>query len=329
MHGNANSILKSSALLCIMLLLKKKGDIMINVTLIGTGGMVPLPGRYLASCHIEYKGKAILIDCGEGTQISLHKGKLSLNKIDTILITHCHADHVTGLPGLLLTMGNHGRTEPVDIIAPRGSTKILNSLLVVCGFLPFEVRIAELHDTKPQEFSKIGLNVTSIPLKHHINCLGYSFELILRPHFQPEKAKTLNIPVRLWRLLHGGEKVVVDDKTFTPDMVLGSARKPIKISYVTDTRPVKLIDEIVKDSDLFICEGMYGNDEMLDGAVAKMHMIFSEAAYIALNADVKELWLTHFSPSMPNPEEYKEFAEKIFSNTVIGKDLMSKTLSSL
>ena len=312
-----------------MKLLKKKGDKMLNVTLIGTGGMVPLPGRYLASCHIECKGKSILIDCGEGTQISLHKGKISLNKIDTILITHCHADHVTGLPGLLLTMGNHGRTEPLNIIAPRGSTKILNSLLVVCGFLPFEVRIAELHDTKPQKFIIIGLNITSIPLKHHINCLGYSLELRLKPRFQPEKAEKLNIPVNLWRQLHEGEEVVVEGRTITPGMVLGSPRKSIKVSYVTDTRPVKLIDEMVKDSDLFICEGMYGNDDMLDGAVAKMHMIFSEAAYIALNSNVKELWLTHFSPSMPNPEEYSKFASKIFPDTTIGRDLMSKTLKSL
>lgn len=301
---------------------------MINVTLVGTGGMVPLPNRYLASCHIEYNGRGILIDCGEGTQISLHKGKLSLNKIDTILITHCHADHVTGLPGLLLTIGNHGRTEPINIIAPRGSTKILNSLLVVCGFLPFEVRISELHDTKPQEFNQIGLKITSIPLEHHINCLGYSLELNLKPHFQPEEAKKLNIPVKLWRILHSGEKVLVDNKTITPDMVLGSPRSPIKISYVTDTRPVKLIEKIVKDSDLFICEGMYGDDEQLPGAVEKMHMIFSEAAKIALNSNVKELWLTHFSPSMPSPEEYIETAAKIFSNTVIGKDLMKKTLIS-
>lgn len=302
---------------------------MINVTLIGTGGMVPLPNRYLASCHIECNGKSILIDCGEGTQISLHKGKISLNKIDTILITHCHADHVTGLPGLLLTMGNHGRTEPLDIIAPRGSTRILNSLLVVCGFLPYEVRIAELHDTKPQEFIKIGLYITSIPLKHHINCLGYSFELRLKARFQPDKAKDLNIPVNLWRQLHEGGEVVVEGRTITPSMVLGSPRKSIKVSYVTDTRPVKFIDEIVRDSDLFICEGMYGNDEMLEGAVAKMHMIFSEAAYIALNAKVQELWITHFSPSMPNPEEYLKFASKIFPDTLIGSDLMSKTLKSL
>ena len=106
---------------------------MINVTLIGTGGMVPLPERFLASCLIEYNGKSILIDCGEGTQISLHKGRLSMSKIETILITHCHADHVSGLPGLLLTIGNQGRVNPLNIIAPRGSTKYINSLLIVCG----------------------------------------------------------------------------------------------------------------------------------------------------------------------------------------------------
>lgn len=300
---------------------------MIDVTLIGTGGMVPLPDRYLASCLIEYNGKSILIDCGEGTQISLHKGKLSMNKIDTILITHCHADHVAGLPGLLLTIGNQGRTEPIYIIAPRGSTRYLNSLLVICGYLPYEVRIAELHDSKPQEFEQIGFNITSIPLKHHINCLGYSLELRLKPRFQPEKAKKLNIPVNFWKMLHSGNSITVDNNTFTPDMVLGEPRNPIKISYVTDTRPVKHIKDIVKNSDLFICEGMYGEDEQLDNASEKMHMIFSEAATIAKEAEVKELWLTHFSPSMNRPEEFINYAKDIFPNTKIGRDLMSTILS--
>lgn len=299
---------------------------MINVTLVGTGGMIPLPNRYLASCYIEYKGRGILIDCGEGTQISLHKGKLSMNRIDLILITHCHADHITGLPGLLLTIGNSGRTDPLHIIAPRGSANIINSLLVVCGFLPFEVRISELHDRKPQEFEQIGLKITSIPLKHHINCLGYSFELFLKPHFKPEEAKRLNIPLEFWRILHRGEEVLVDDRIIKPDMVLGSPRNPIKISYVTDTRPVKAINEIIKNSDLFICEGLYGDDALLDSAAEKMHMVFSEAATIALKANVKELWLTHYSPSLQFPNEYLEFATNIFKNTLAGKDLMSKTL---
>lgn len=301
---------------------------MIDVTLIGTGGMIPLPERYLASCLIEYNGKSILIDCGEGTQISLHKGKLSMNKIETILITHCHADHVSGLPGLLLTIGNQGKTDPLNIIGPRGSAKYLNSLLVVCGYLPYEVRISELHDTKPQEFEQIGFKVTSIPLKHHINCLGYSLELLLKPRFQPEIAKKLNIPVKFWKLLHNGNNVEFENNTYTPEMVLGESRNPIKISYVTDTRPVKHIKDIVKNSDLFICEGMYGEDEQQDNAKEKMHMIFSEAATIAKDADVKELWLTHFSPSMTRPDEYINYASNIFPNTKIGRDLMKTTIKS-
>lgn len=301
---------------------------MINVTLIGTGGMIPLPERFLSSCLIEYNGKSILIDCGEGTQISLHKGKLSMNRIDTILLTHCHADHVSGLPGLLLTIGNQGRTDPLCIISPRGSAKYINSLLVVCGFLPYEVNILELHDTKPQVFEQIGLKITSIPLKHHINCLGYSLELSLKPHFQPEKAKKLNIPVKFWKILHNGNSVEVDDTTFTPEMVLGEPRKPIKISYVTDTRPVKHIKDIIMNSDLFICEGMYGEDEQLNNAKEKMHMIFSEAATIAKEANVNELWLTHFSPSMNKPEEFIVNAKNIFPNSKTGRDLMTKTLIS-
>lgn len=301
---------------------------MINVTLIGTGGMIPLPERFLSSCLIEYNGRSILIDCGEGTQISLHKGKLSMNRIDTILLTHCHADHVSGLPGLLLTIGNQGRTEPLYIISPRGSTKYINSLLIVCGFLPYEVKIAELHDTKPQVFEQIGLKITSIPLKHHINCLGYSLELSLNPHFQPENAKKLNIPVKYWKMLHNGSSVEVDDTIFTPDMVLGEPRKPIKISYITDTRPVKHIKDIIMGSDLFICEGMYGDDEQLSNAKEKMHMIFSEAATIAKDANVNELWLTHFSPSMNRPEEFIDYAKNIFPNSKTGRDLMTKTLKS-
>ncbi len=301
---------------------------MINVTLIGTGGMIPLPDRFLASCLIEYNGKSILIDCGEGSQISLHKGKLNINKIEVILITHCHADHITGLPGLLLTIGNQSRTEPLYIMGPKGSYEIINSLLIVCGYLPFEVRIIEISDDKPVQFEHIGLNITTIPLSHHISCLGYSLELKLKPHFLPEKAKKLNIPVNLWRMLHSGQDVEHNNKTITPNMVLGKERKSIKISYVTDTRPTNFITEIVKNSDLFICEGMYGDDEQYENALGKKHMLFSEAANIAKNANVEELWITHYSPSLKNPEDYIEDISKIFANTIAGFDLMTKKITS-
>lgn len=299
---------------------------MIDVTLIGTGGMLPLPNRFLSSCLIEYNGKSILIDCGEGTQVSLSKGKCHIVKIDIILITHCHADHVTGLPGLLLSIGNAGRTEPLYIAVPRGQVKIVNSLLVVCGFLPYEVRIVELPE-KSYSFEQIGLNITTIPLKHHINCLGYSIELSLKPRFLPEKAKKLNIPVQFWKILHSGESVEFDNNKVTPEMVLGDERPPIKISYVTDTRPTKDINEIVENSDLFICEGMYGDDENKENAVSKRHMLFSEAAQIAKASNVKELWLTHYSPSLVNPKEYINNAKKVFENTIAGHDLMKKTIN--
>jgi ribonuclease Z len=299
---------------------------MINVTLIGTGGMIPTPNRFLSSCLIEYNGKSVLIDCGEGTQISLSKGKISMNKIDAILITHCHADHVTGLPGLLLTVGNSMRTEPVYIIVPKGFANIINSLLIVCGFLPYEVRIVEISENKQQQFEFIGLNITSFPLRHHISCLGYSFELMLKPRFLPEKAEKLNIPVNLWKILHNGKSVTHENSMYTPDMVLGKSRKPIKISFATDTRPVKSINEAVANSDLFICEGMYGDDELYDNAVEKKHMLFSEAALIAKDSNVKELWLTHYSPSLVNPEQFLEQAKKIFPNTVAGYDLMTKKI---
>lgn len=300
---------------------------MINVTLIGTGGMMPLPNRFLSSCLLEYNGKSILIDCGEGTQVSLRKGKFSINKIEAILITHCHADHVTGLPGLMLTIGNCGRTEPVDIIVPRGQGQIINNMLYVCGYLPYQVRISELNDSKPCKFNKIGLDIASVPLEHHINCSGFTFELKLKPHFIPENAKKLNIPVKLWKLLHNGQSIKLENKNITPDMVLGSERKPLKISYVTDTRPNRFINEAVKNSDLFICEGMYGDDEQYENAVSKKHMLFSEAARIARDCFVSELWLTHYSPSLTNPEEFIENARKIFINTYAGYDLMTKKIA--
>lgn len=297
---------------------------MINVTLIGTSGMIPLPNRFLSSCLIQYNGNSILIDCGEGTQVSLSKGKFSIKKIHSILITHHHADHITGIPGLLLSMGNNNRTEPLYIIAPRGAGKIINSLLVVCGFLPFEVHIFELHDTKPKIFEQMGLEIVSIPLNHHINCLGYSIMLKLKPRFLPEKAQELNIPVDLWKNLHRGESVKVGENIYTPEMVVGEERTPIKISYVTDSRPNKHIKEIVNNSTLFICEGMYGEDEQYENAVEKKHMLFSEAAQIAKDANVNELWLTHYSPSVKNPNEFLHIAKNIFENTIAGYDLLSK-----
>lgn len=299
---------------------------MIDVRLIGTSGMIPLPDRFLSSCLISHNGNSILIDCGEATQIALKKAKISISKIDAILITHLHGDHVLGLPGLLSSIGNTGRQKSLTIYGPIGIYKALEGLLYTVGFIPYEIMIIELEENVEHKFDIIGLDVRAVSLEHWVSCFGYSLSLNLKPRFLPDKAKELNIPVNMWSTLHNGESVKIGIKTIAPEMVLGEKRNPLKVTYCTDTRPTDNIIDLAKDSNLFICEGMYGDEDKKDDAISKKHMTFSEAATLAKKANVKKLWLTHFSPSMPNPEDYINIAKNIFENTVIGSDFLSTVI---
>ena len=193
---------------------------MLDVCLLGTGGMMPLPYRWLTSLMVRYNGSSLLIDCGEGTQIAIKEKGWSFKPIDVICFTHYHGDHISGLPGLLLTMGNADRKEPLTLIGPKG----------------------------------------------------------------------------------------------------------LKITYATDTRPTESILENAKHADLFICEGMYGEKDKLKKAKEYKHMTFYEAAELAKAAEVKEMWLTHYSPSLNRPEEYLKDARDIFGNTVASRDGQSVEL---
>ncbi|OPZ88626.1 MAG: Ribonuclease Z [Firmicutes bacterium ADurb.Bin419] len=134
------------------------------------------------------------------------------------------------------------------------------------------------------------------------------------------------IPVNCWNSLQKGEKITLDDRVITSEMVLGKPRKGIKICYCTDSRPSDELAEFIKDSDLFICEGIYGDDNEIGKAEQKKHMVFSEAAKLAKQGNVGELWLTHYSPSLTEPEKYIEAVRTIFANAVEGRDLMAKTI---
>lgn len=296
---------------------------MIDVKLIGTSGMVPLPNRFLSSCLVSYNGSSILIDCGEATQIALKKAKASISKIDAILVTHLHGDHVLGLPGLLSSIGNAGRNKPISIYGPIGISKVLEGLLYTIGYIPYEIIVIELEEDIEHKFHIAGLDVNAISLDHSISCFGFSLSLNLKPRFLPDKAKELNIPINMWQKLHNGESIKIGLKTITPEMVLGEKRNPLKITYCTDTRPTDNIISLAKDSNLFICEGMYGDEEKKADAINKKHMTFSEAASLARQANAKKLWLTHFSPSVTNPEDYLHLAQNTFANTYIGSDLLS------
>jgi len=299
---------------------------MIDVCLLGTGGMMPLKDRWLTSLLLRYNGKMILIDCGEGTQIPLKMAEWGLKPIDAVLFTHYHADHVAGLPGFLLTLGNSGREEPLTLIGPPGLKKVVEGLTVISPELPYELKLIELPDTENSQVCISDIFIKSIPAEHTISCLSYCIEIKRQGKFDAERAKKLMIPINYWGKLQKGEEITIQERVITPEMVLGNPRKGIKVCYCTDTRPSDKLAEFIRGSDLFICEGLYGDENYVEKAKQKKHMTFSEAALLSKQGDVEELWLTHYSPSLIEPEEYIEGVKRIFPNTVAGKDLLKKTI---
>ena len=287
---------------------------MLDVCLLGTGGTMPLPGRWLTSLVLRCNGHSLLIDAGEGTQIAAREAGCSFKNLDTICITHLHADHTAGLPGLLLTMGNMDRTEPVTVIGPRGIRRVLEAVKVIAPELAFPVWVMELEEGGTQTISLGDWEITAFPLRHTVPCFGYLAQVPRAGKFDPVRAQQAGIPRPLWRRLQQGECV----DGFTPDMVMGPPRRGIKLVYATDTRPAPALYRAADEADLLICEGMYGEQDKLPKAKETCHMTFLEAAKTAQRAGAKELWLTHFSPSLNHPEEFLGTAAAVFPNTSLG-----------
>ena len=298
---------------------------MLDICLLGTGGMMPLPYRWLTSLMTRYNGSSLLIDCGEGTQIAIKEKGWSFKPIDTICFTHYHGDHISGLPGLLLTMGNADRTEPLTLIGPKGLEKVVTALRVIAPELPFPIRYLEITEPE-QEFFVNGYHIRAFRVNHNVICYGYTIEIPRVGKFDVTRAIEAGIPKQCWNALQKGETLEVDGRTLTPDMVLGPPRKGIKLTYCTDTRPTESIAKNAGKADLFICEGMYGEPDKAAKAKAYKHMTFYEAAKLAKKADVGEMWLTHYSPSLIRPEEFMDDVQAIFPRARAAKDKWSATL---
>ena len=299
---------------------------MLDVCLVGTGGMMPLPRRWLTALMIRYNGSSLLIDCGEGTQVAIKEKGWSFKPIDVICFTHYHGDHISGLPGLLLTMGNADRTEPLTLVGPKGLERVVNALRVIAPELPFEIKFIEI--TQPEQVIELnGYRITAFKVNHNVLCYGYTLEILRQGKFSAERAKEQEIPLKFWNPLQKGQTIEADGVIYTPEMVLGPARKGIKLTYTTDTRPTESILRNAKESDLFICEGMYGEDDKADKARGYKHMTFREAAVLARDAKVQEMWLTHYSPSLVRPDEFMDKVREIFPNAFPGKDGKSVELN--
>ena len=232
---------------------------MLDICLLGTGGMMPLPYRWLTAMMARCDGSNLLIDCGEGTQIALKEKGWSPKPIDIICFTHYHADHISGLPGLLLTMGNAERTEPLTLIGPKGLERVVGALRTIAPELPFELKFIELSENREQ-ITMAPYVIDAYRVNHNVICYGYSISIPRTGRFDVDRAKEAEIPQKFWSRLQKGETIDYDGTILTPDLVLGPDRRGLKVTYCTDTRPVPVIAEYAKDADLFICEGMYGEE---------------------------------------------------------------------
>lgn len=298
---------------------------MIDVCLLGTGGMMPLPKRNLTSCMLRCEGKNILIDCGEGTQVSIRQVGWSFKSIDIICITHMHFDHIGGVPGVLFSMINSEREEPLTVIGPKGIKTYIDMILMIPG-VSLKINCIELSQ-KEEKLSFDNIDIFAFRVKHKITCYGYSVVLNRLPKFNVEKAKSLGLPVQYWNKLQHGLDVEYDGKTYTPGDVMGKYRRGLKVTYCTDTRPTPMIVKYVKGADLYIGEGMYGDPAKQEDAEKKMHSMLQETARMAAEAQPKELWFTHYSPSMLHPSDYFNEIRKIFPRALLSRDRKMTTLN--
>ena len=293
---------------------------------LGCGGMMPLPYRHLTSVLLRREGELFLFDGGEGTQVSLRRLNLKWKKINAIFVSHTHADHVTGLPGIMMLSSQVDRTEPLYIYGPpKIAEYIETSRKVLDMFINYPVVVNEI--TAPcVVHGGEGFYIRAFPLAHTKTCVGYTLEELDRPgEFSPEKAKALKVPMGpLWGKLQKGESVTASDgKTVTPDQVLGPSRSGRKFSYVTDTLYKPSIADEVRGSDLLICEGMF-EEALIDQAREKKHMTAKQSAMIARDAGAKRMAMIHYSPRYTDRElsVLLDEARTIFPAAELTKDRM-------
>jgi ribonuclease Z len=307
---------------------------MLDVCLLGTGGMQPLPGRRLSATLVRVNGALALVDCGEGTQVALRERGWGLRHLSTILLTHVHADHVLGLPGLLLTLGHAGKGagEPLGIYGPEPLQQVLEGLLVVAPRLPYPLQVGVLGGGETFDPPGLqGVTVSCLHVPHDVPCLAYALDIPRAPRFDAGRAQALGVALPDWRRLQRGESVQVGRDTITPEQVRGPARRGLRLALVTDTcltpELIAFVGADGQGADLLIADGMYGDDAQKPTRWEAQHMTFAEAARLARDGAARRLWLTHFSPTLADPAAYLDRATALYPTATLGYDGLTDTFS--
>lgn len=305
---------------------------MLDVYLLGSAATMPLPDRSLSAAALTCCGRAILFDCGEGTQLALHSSPVSPMRIDLICLTHYHGDHYFGLPGLLQTMGTMNRTDPLWITGPEGLEAAMQPVLAMAEEQPFPIHLLpisvsglRLHDLCARWPEEAVL--TTFPTQHRIISQGYRFELGRKRRFHAAQAEALHVPRPMWRMLQRGQAICHNGREITPDMVCGPARRGLCVVFTGDTMPCPEAAGAAQNADLLIMDATYAEDTYADKALLYGHSTFSQTAALAQQAGVKRLWLTHYSAMIKDAEEYLPLAQAHFPGAECGRDGMHLTLN--
>ena len=304
---------------------------MTDICLLGSGATLPTPERGVSAAILRCEGRAILFDCGEGTQAALRREHFSPVKIDLIALSHYHGDHTFGLPGLLQTMSCMERQSPLYITGPGGLAEAMEPILRLAGVQCYSIvllsgesiSLSKLHRAWPA-----GAELSALPTLHRVPAQGYKFSLPRPPRFDPDNAKASGVPVPQWKglIAEPDSFVTVDGRKVYGRELLGRERRGLSVVFSGDTMPCPAITEAARGTDLLIHDATYGEDADEGQALTYGHSTFRQAAELAAQAGAKRLWLTHFSQMLRRPEDYLPNAAA-FPGAVCGRDGLEISLS--
>ena len=291
----------------------------LDLVLLGTSASLPTAQRAPAALLVRRGGERLLIDCAEGTQRQLLRSQVGLPELDAIFLTHFHADHILGLPGMLKTFSLRGREAPLAVHGPPGLREMMAQLRRIHGRLSYPLDLVELEagDSLPRD----GYELRAFPLDHGVSAIGYALLEEERPgRFDVEAADRLGVPNGPARgALQHGQAVTLDDGTrIHPRDVVGEARPGRRLVIAGDTAPAQAVVDAASQADVLVHEATFAEEER-ERAQETRHSTALDAAKVGLAAGVRLLVLTHISGRYFGPELARE-AREVFPATVVPRD---------